>query len=37
MLIALLIPLALASLLFTIVLIRSAVDKRARPNAEENY
>jgi uncharacterized membrane protein YfcA len=34
MLIALLIPLVLASLLFTIVLIRSAVDKRARPNAE---
>src|SRR3954447_12197986 len=34
MLIALLIPLALASLLFTIVLIRSAVDKRARPNLE---
>src|SRR5213082_1272703 len=34
MLIALLIPLVLASLLFTIVLIRSAVDKRAKPNAE---
>ena len=28
------IPLVLASLLFTIVLIRSAVDKRAKPNAE---
>jgi uncharacterized membrane protein YfcA len=34
MLIALLIPLVLASLLFTIVLIRSAIEKRATPNAE---
>src|SRR6478609_3120328 len=34
MLIALLIPLVLASLLFTIVLIRSALQKRAKPNVE---
>jgi uncharacterized membrane protein YfcA len=34
MLIALLIPLVLASLLFTFVLIRSALQKRAKPNVE---
>ena len=34
MLIALLVPLALASLLFTIVLFRAALSKSARPNAE---
>ena len=34
MLIALLVPLALASLLFTVVLVRSALAKRAVPSVE---
>ena len=34
MLIALLVPLALASVLFTVVLLRSAIAKRAKPSAE---